>query len=110
MSIMTITLYYCYLGNTSISNLLILSRKTNYCVTSQLFVVCPERVKPFVLICRLSGCKVQEEGCASLASALRSNPSHLRELDLSSNNLGDSGVKQLSAALEVQHCKLETLR
>ncbi|CAL8337360.1 unnamed protein product [Boreogadus saida] len=32
----------------------------------------------------LSGCLVTQEGCASLASALSSNPSHLRELDLSS--------------------------
>uniref|UniRef100_A0A4W6FX90 B30.2/SPRY domain-containing protein n=1 Tax=Lates calcarifer TaxID=8187 RepID=A0A4W6FX90_LATCA len=54
-------------------------------------------------ICRiflLSGCLITEEGCASLASALRSNPSHLRELDLSYNHPGDSGVKLLSAGLE----------
>uniref|UniRef100_A0A3B3RTL1 B30.2/SPRY domain-containing protein n=1 Tax=Paramormyrops kingsleyae TaxID=1676925 RepID=A0A3B3RTL1_9TELE len=46
----------------------------------------------------LSGCKVTERGCSSLASA--SNPSHLRELDLSYNHPGDSGVKLLSALLE----------
>ncbi|XP_030266517.1 neoverrucotoxin subunit alpha-like, partial [Sparus aurata] len=50
---------------------------------------------------RLSGCLITEEGCTSLASALDSNPSHLRELDLSYNHPGDSGVKQLSARLEV---------
>uniref|UniRef100_A0A3B4V5U6 B30.2/SPRY domain-containing protein n=1 Tax=Seriola dumerili TaxID=41447 RepID=A0A3B4V5U6_SERDU len=44
---------------------------------------------------RLSGCLVTEEGCASLASALSSNPSHLRELDLSYNHPGDSGLKLL---------------
>ncbi|XP_029548410.1 NACHT, LRR and PYD domains-containing protein 12-like, partial [Salmo trutta] len=59
---------------------------------------------------RLSVCLVTEEGCASLVSALRSNPSHLRELDLSNNDLKDSGVKLLSAGLEDPHCKLETLR
>ncbi|KAM9471290.1 NACHT, LRR and PYD domains-containing protein 3-like isoform 1-T1 [Salvelinus alpinus] len=58
----------------------------------------------------LSGCGVTEEGCASLVSALRSNPSHLRELDLSNNDLKDSGVKLLSAVLGNPHCKLETLR
>ncbi|XP_034020241.1 NLR family CARD domain-containing protein 3-like isoform X2 [Thalassophryne amazonica] len=39
---------------------------------------------------RLSGCLITHEGCASLASALTSNPSHLRELDLSYNHPGDS--------------------
>ncbi|XP_033182600.1 ribonuclease inhibitor-like, partial [Anabas testudineus] len=52
---------------------------------------------------RLSGCLITEEGCASLASALSSNPSHLRELDLSYNHPGDSGVKLLSAGLEDPH-------
>uniref|UniRef100_A0A673HRP6 Si:dkey-222h21.2 n=1 Tax=Sinocyclocheilus rhinocerous TaxID=307959 RepID=A0A673HRP6_9TELE len=38
-------------------------------------------------ILRLSGCMVTEEGCGYLSSALSSNPSHLRELDLSYNPL-----------------------
>ncbi|XP_058243731.1 ribonuclease inhibitor-like [Hemibagrus wyckioides] len=54
-------------------------------------------------------CGVSDEGCAALTSALRSNPSHLRDLNLSQNNLGDSGVKSLSALLENPHCKLEKL-
>ncbi|XP_029548461.1 stonustoxin subunit beta, partial [Salmo trutta] len=58
---------------------------------------------------RLSGCLVTEEGCASLVSALRSNPSHLRELDLSYNHPGDSGVRLLFAGLEDPHCRLEKL-
>ncbi|XP_036403239.1 NLR family CARD domain-containing protein 3-like [Megalops cyprinoides] len=57
----------------------------------------------------LSGCLVTERGCASLASALRSNPSHLRELDLSYNHPGDSGVRALSAGVEDPSFKLETL-
>uniref|UniRef100_A0A668TC81 SPRY-associated domain-containing protein n=1 Tax=Oreochromis aureus TaxID=47969 RepID=A0A668TC81_OREAU len=43
-------------------------------------------------VCSLSGCLITEEGCTSLASALSSNPSHLRELDLSYNHPGDSGI------------------
>uniref|UniRef100_A0AAY5ER91 NACHT, LRR and PYD domains-containing protein 12-like n=1 Tax=Electrophorus electricus TaxID=8005 RepID=A0AAY5ER91_ELEEL len=64
----------------------------------------------FLPFCRLSGCLVTEEGCSSLASALRSNPSHLKELDLTYNHPGESGVKLLSARLEDPHCRLETLR
>ncbi|XP_067114432.1 NLR family CARD domain-containing protein 3-like isoform X10 [Osmerus mordax] len=58
---------------------------------------------------RLSGCLVTEEGCASLASALRSNPFHLRELDLSYNHPGEKGLKLLSAGLEDPYCRLEKL-
>uniref|UniRef100_A0A8C9R7P6 NACHT, LRR and PYD domains-containing protein 12-like n=1 Tax=Scleropages formosus TaxID=113540 RepID=A0A8C9R7P6_SCLFO len=60
-------------------------------------------------ILRLSGCCVTEGGCASLASALRLNPcSQLRELDLSYNHPGDSGVKLLSDLLKDPHysCQL----
>ncbi|KAK1806255.1 hypothetical protein P4O66_000131 [Electrophorus voltai] len=58
----------------------------------------------------LSGCLVTEEGCSSLASSLRSNPSHLKELDLTYNHPGESEVKLLSSRLEDPHCKLDTLR
>ncbi|KAG7326032.1 hypothetical protein KOW79_010957 [Hemibagrus wyckioides] len=58
---------------------------------------------------RLQLCGVTGEGCSALASALRSNPSHLIDLELSNNELGDSGVKSLSAVLENSLCKLETL-
>ncbi|XP_056330041.1 NACHT, LRR and PYD domains-containing protein 3-like [Danio aesculapii] len=58
---------------------------------------------------QLRDCGLTEEGCAALTSALRSNPEHLRELDLSWNKLGNS-VTLLSAVLEDPHCKLEKLR
>nr|XP_046272305.1 NACHT, LRR and PYD domains-containing protein 12-like isoform X2 [Scatophagus argus] len=58
---------------------------------------------------RLSGCLVTEEGCASLASALRLNPSHLRELELTYNHPGDPGVKLLTAGLEDPQYSLDTL-
>ncbi|XP_026157348.1 NLR family CARD domain-containing protein 3-like [Mastacembelus armatus] len=59
---------------------------------------------------RLSGCLVTEKGCSSLASALSSNPSHLRELDLRYNHPGESGVKLLSAGLNDPHWRLDNLR
>ncbi|XP_057175824.1 ribonuclease inhibitor-like [Triplophysa rosa] len=52
---------------------------------------------------RLSGCMVTEEGCVALATALNTNPSHLRELDLRYNHPdhpGDLGVQLLSDRLK----------
>ncbi|KAI2644804.1 Ribonuclease inhibitor [Labeo rohita] len=50
-----------------------------------------------------------DEGCSAVTSALKSNPSHLRELNLSRNKLGDSGVKNLSDLLMNTQFKLEKL-
>ncbi|XP_037387976.1 NACHT, LRR and PYD domains-containing protein 12-like [Pygocentrus nattereri] len=61
-------------------------------------------------ILRLSGCMVTDDACSSLASALISNPSHLRELDLTYNHPGESGVKLLSDLLKDPHCALEKLQ
>ncbi|KAM8857730.1 NLR family CARD domain-containing protein 3-like isoform 2-T4 [Synchiropus picturatus] len=58
----------------------------------------------------LSWCSISEGGCASLASALTSNPSHLRELDLRNNHPGGAGLELLSAGLESPDWRLETLR
>ncbi|XP_056889598.1 neoverrucotoxin subunit alpha-like [Takifugu flavidus] len=53
---------------------------------------------------------ITAEGCSSLASALRSNPTHLKELDLSFNHPGDDGTKLLSAVVEDPELSLEVLR
>uniref|UniRef100_A0A8C7WRV9 NACHT domain-containing protein n=1 Tax=Oryzias sinensis TaxID=183150 RepID=A0A8C7WRV9_9TELE len=58
----------------------------------------------------LRECNLSQRSCAALSSVLSSQSSRLKVLDLSFNNLQDSGVKLLSAGLESPDCKLETLR
>ncbi|XP_065097913.1 protein NLRC3-like [Paramisgurnus dabryanus] len=59
---------------------------------------------------QLCNCSITEKGSAALSSALRSNPSHLRDLNLSWNDLRDLGVKLISLGLGNPHCKLELLK
>ncbi|XP_062395963.1 NACHT, LRR and PYD domains-containing protein 12-like isoform X2 [Sardina pilchardus] len=60
-------------------------------------------------ILRLVGCGLTEKSGGVLAFALQSVNSHLRELDLSKNTLGDCGGKLSSGTLN-PHCTMETLR
>ncbi|XP_062381407.1 protein NLRC5-like [Sardina pilchardus] len=62
---------------------------------------------------KLSDCNITGDGYAALASALKSNPSHLVELDLKGNNPGVSAVELLTDLyhlLNDSECKLKTLR
>uniref|UniRef100_A0A8C5GQK5 NACHT LRR and PYD domain-containing protein n=1 Tax=Gouania willdenowi TaxID=441366 RepID=A0A8C5GQK5_GOUWI len=57
----------------------------------------------------LSSCDLSERSCAALSSVLRSQSSSVKHLDLSNNNLQDSGVKLLCEGLKSPHCKLDSL-
>ncbi|KAK3547296.1 hypothetical protein QTP86_018829 [Hemibagrus guttatus] len=56
----------------------------------------------------LATCSFQRTGCAYLASALQSNPGHLRELDLSYNLTGSEVLNELMTVLP--NSRIETLR
>ncbi|XP_072517514.1 NACHT, LRR and PYD domains-containing protein 3-like [Salminus brasiliensis] len=74
---------------------------------------CLLRLLPVVKASRravLASCNLRERVCETLGSILNLEKSSLKELDLSNNDLQDSGVELLSAGLRSSHCKLETLR
>ncbi|XP_077101720.1 NACHT, LRR and PYD domains-containing protein 3 isoform X2 [Siphateles boraxobius] len=59
---------------------------------------------------RLANCNLTDQCCEiSLASVLQSSNSHLIELDMSGNELQDSGVKMLSDGLKSPNCQLRKL-
>ncbi|XP_075884872.1 NLR family CARD domain-containing protein 3-like isoform X2 [Nelusetta ayraudi] len=61
-------------------------------------------------VLRLIGCSWPKASWNLLATALTSNPSHLRELDLSKNKMQDSALELLSGFLQSPGCKLKTLK
>ncbi|KAL1270337.1 hypothetical protein QQF64_032626, partial [Cirrhinus molitorella] len=72
-----------------------------------------KRLIPAVMNCRkalLNGCNLTDQCYEMVASALKSSDSPLIELDLSNNDLLDSGVKLLCAGLKSPNCQLEILR
>ncbi|XP_050993173.1 protein NLRC3 [Labeo rohita] len=71
------------------------------------------RLIPAVINCRkalLSGCNLTDQHCEIVSSPLQSSNSVLRELDLSSNHLKDSGVKFIFDGLKSPNCQLQILR
>ncbi|XP_030638354.1 NLR family CARD domain-containing protein 3 isoform X2 [Chanos chanos] len=68
-----------------------------------------QRLLPVLKMCRiakLDHCDLSSESCVTVALALPSVNSPLRELDLSSNNLTVSGVKLLTEGLMSPNCKI----
>uniref|UniRef100_A0A8C5DIU4 B30.2/SPRY domain-containing protein n=1 Tax=Gouania willdenowi TaxID=441366 RepID=A0A8C5DIU4_GOUWI len=58
---------------------------------------------------KLSFCGLSKRSCAALSSVLSSQSSSVKHLDLSNNDLQDSGVKLLCEGLKSPHCKLDYL-
>ncbi|KAK9960354.1 hypothetical protein ABG768_008215, partial [Culter alburnus] len=54
-------------------------------------------------------CNLTAQSCESLSSVLQSSNSFLKELDLSNNDLQDSGVRFLSDGIKSPNCQLEIL-
>ncbi|XP_064818352.1 NACHT, LRR and PYD domains-containing protein 3-like isoform X1 [Oncorhynchus masou masou] len=71
-----------------------------------------QRLLSVVKTCKralLDHCKLTYKSCETLASALQTPNSPLRELDLSYNDLGDRGVELLCVGLTSPLCNIQTL-
>ncbi|XP_044214902.1 NLR family CARD domain-containing protein 3-like isoform X2 [Thunnus albacares] len=58
----------------------------------------------------LNDCNLTADCCETLSSTLSSNSNELNHLNLSDNNLQDSGIELLCTGLKSRHCRLKTLR
>uniref|UniRef100_A0A8C4TQ24 Ribonuclease inhibitor-like n=1 Tax=Erpetoichthys calabaricus TaxID=27687 RepID=A0A8C4TQ24_ERPCA len=79
---------------------------------SNLTPECIRRLTPGLICCRrvkMTSCDVTADCCSALYSTLSAPQSRLTELDLSNNELGDSGVIELCKGLRSENCKLEKL-
>ncbi|XP_016309609.1 NACHT, LRR and PYD domains-containing protein 12 [Sinocyclocheilus anshuiensis] len=72
--------------------------------------LCDGLISPYCRLqkLKLKRCGLTKKSCVYLVTVMKSN-SHLRELELKSNDLQDSGVKHLSIGLQDPQCKLEIL-
>ncbi|XP_045569008.1 uncharacterized protein [Salmo salar] len=71
-----------------------------------------QRLLPVVKTCKralLDGCKLTYKSCETLASALQTPNSPLRDLNLSYNDLRDRGVELLCVGLTSPLCNIQTL-
>ncbi|KAL0152632.1 hypothetical protein M9458_052355 [Cirrhinus mrigala] len=99
---------------TVLTYILLMSEKVLYEFNPKMFTspLNYKRLIPAVRCCRkalLCGCKLTAQSCESLSSILKSSNSVLRELDLSNNDLQDSGVELLSEGLKSPNCQLALL-
>uniref|UniRef100_A0A3B4UNF1 B30.2/SPRY domain-containing protein n=1 Tax=Seriola dumerili TaxID=41447 RepID=A0A3B4UNF1_SERDU len=97
VSVEPLTVYRCDLLFESMESL----------VSSACKIICLSAMNMLVGYNHLPLCRVTEEGCTFLASAL--NSSCLRELDLSYNHPGNSGLQLLSTLLDDPQCSLQKL-
>lgn len=73
--------------------------------------ICPQRCHHFLCVSclsRLGICRLSSAACEGLSTVLQLNR-HLRELDLSFNDLGDRGMGLLCEGLRHPTCRLQKL-